>query len=120
MDAGLATAKQDTQGRYDGSFAMLTDITEWKQAEESLRQRELFIRTVMDHLPIGIAVNSVDPDVTFEYMNDNFPKIYRTTKEALCHEDAFWDTVTRILFSAKWRQRSRKTAPVDPRADAMG
>ncbi len=88
-----AMAKQDAQGQYDGSFAMLTDITERKQAEESLRQRELFIRTVMDHLPIGIAVNSVDPDVTFEYMNDNFPKIYRTTREALCHEDAFWNAV---------------------------
>ncbi|PLX53644.1 MAG: hypothetical protein C0611_04125 [Desulfobacteraceae bacterium] len=64
-----------------------------KLATEALKHREVFIKSVMDNLPIGIAVNSVDPAVKFEYMNDNFPNYYRTTKEALADPDAFWDFV---------------------------
>ena len=75
------------------TIAVAHDITERKVAEAALKESETFIRTVMDHLPIGIAVNSVDPEVTFEYMNDKFAKIYRTTKEALFNPDTFWDAV---------------------------
>ena len=63
------------------------------QLEEELRRSEAFSRTVMDHLPIGLAVNSVDPEVNFTYMNDNFPKIYHTTREALVDQDVFWEVV---------------------------
>lgn len=64
-----------------------------KQAERKLKERESFIETVLNNLPIGIAVNSVDPDVNFEYMNDNFPRIYRTTREKLTSSDSFWNVV---------------------------
>ncbi len=69
------------------------DITDRKRAEDALRRSEAFTRTVMDNLPIGIAVNSVKPGVSFEYMNDNFARIYRTTREALAAPDAFWEAV---------------------------
>ncbi|HET98152.1 MAG TPA: transporter substrate-binding domain-containing protein [Desulfurivibrio alkaliphilus] len=57
-----------------------------------LRESESFVRMVMDHLPVGISVNSVDPTVKFSYMNDNFPRFYRTTREALISGD-FWESV---------------------------
>ena len=60
---------------------------------EALRERESFVRAVLDNLPIGIAVNSVSPSVRFEYMNDNFPRIYRTTREQLSDVGSFWDVV---------------------------
>lgn len=66
---------------------------EGNRIEDELRRSEALIRAVMDNLPIGIAVNSVDPEVTFEYMNDNFPRFYRTTREALARPDAFWEAV---------------------------
>jgi PAS domain S-box-containing protein len=69
------------------------DITERKRAEEALQESESFTRAVMDHLPIGVAVNAVDPAVEFLYMNDNFPRFYRTTREALADPDAFWEVV---------------------------
>ncbi len=69
------------------------DITDRKRAEEALRRSETFIKSVMANLPIGIAVNSVDPAVKFEYMNENFPRFYRTTREALAEPDAFWEAV---------------------------
>lgn len=64
-----------------------------QEAETALRESESFTRSVMDSLPIGIAVNSVDPAVKFEYMNDNFFKYYRTTREALATANKFWDCV---------------------------
>ncbi len=48
---------------------------------------------MLDNLPLGIAVNSVEPEVNFTYINDNFIKFYRTTREQLYHPDAFWNVV---------------------------
>ncbi|MBI5954826.1 MAG: PAS domain S-box protein [Chloroflexi bacterium] len=73
--------------------SMAIDITERKRVEEALRESEAFVKTVLDNLPVGIAVNSVDPAVTFSYMNDNFTKFYRTTRENLVNPDAFWSAV---------------------------
>ncbi len=83
----------DENGEIIAYQGFIADITKQKQAEEARRKSESFTRTVMDHLPIGIAVNSVDPDVEFSYMNENFPKIYRTTRKALSKPGAFWDVI---------------------------
>jgi PAS domain S-box-containing protein len=80
-------------GIVSGTLSLGLDITERKQAENELREKEVFIRTVMDHLPIGIAVNSVGQDVQFEYVNDNFLKIYGITREAVADPQAFWNVV---------------------------
>ncbi len=58
-----------------------------------LRQQQEFIRAVLDHLPMGVAVNTVAPDVRFVYMNDQFPAAYRTTREGLADPGRFWETV---------------------------
>jgi len=85
--------------------ASVRDITERKRAEDAMRQNEAFIQAVMDNLPLGIAVNSLDPDVKFTYMNDNFPRIYRTTREALADPGAFWDSV---YEDPEFREKIRK------------
>jgi PAS domain S-box-containing protein len=64
-----------------------------EQAERDLQKSEAFTRAVLDNLPVGIAVNSVDPTVTFHYMNDNFAKFYRTSRERLEDSDTFWEAV---------------------------
>ena len=86
--------------------AVFENITERIKIEEALRESESFIRTVMDHLPIGVAVNSVDPSVEFTYTNDNFSKFYRTTREDLADEDSFWGSVYEDPeFRAKIREK---------------
>lgn len=74
-------------------FCICRDISERKAAETALLESEAFVKAVMENLPIGIAVNTVHPAVEFAYMNDNFSKCYRTTREALAGPDTFWNAV---------------------------
>ncbi|WP_291322711.1 PAS domain S-box protein, partial [Desulfonatronospira sp.] len=86
------------------------DVTERKQAEEALREREAFIQATLDNLPVGVAVNSVDPKVQFTYMNDNFAKFYRTTREALAAPNDFWEVV---YTDATFREEIKKRVVED-------
>lgn len=91
---------------YTSIKNLQTEISEREKAEGFLRENERFITTVMDHLPLGVAVNSVDPAVSFVYMNDNFFKIYRTSREALTDPDTFWEVVYHDpVFREKIRKR---------------
>ncbi len=63
------------------------------EATISLRQSEKHLRTILDNLPVGVAVNSVFPRVEFIYMNKLFPECYCTTPEQLDSPDSFWDAV---------------------------
>lgn len=49
----------------DKSVASLLDVTDRKRMEESLREREAFITSTLDNLPVGVAINSVEPEVNF-------------------------------------------------------
>jgi diguanylate cyclase (GGDEF)-like protein/PAS domain S-box-containing protein len=68
-------------------------INELVNTEAELKKTIEQLQRVMDNLTIGIAVNSVNPDVEFEYMNENFPKFYGTTREKLMNSGSFWDEV---------------------------
>lgn len=67
-------------------------INEFIEIEQELEKSKAMLQAVMDNLPIGIAVNSVLPEVKFNYMNDKFPQAYNTSKEALEKGD-FWEVV---------------------------
>lgn len=71
----------------------LTDITKQKQIEQTLQENQSYIKTVLDNLPVGIAVNTDDVPVTASYINENFCRFYRTTPEAVANPDAFWGAV---------------------------
>ncbi|WP_291321810.1 PAS domain S-box protein [Desulfonatronospira sp.] len=82
-----------------------TDITRRKQAEDELQKRENFIISTLDNLPVGVAINSVYPEVQYTYMNDNFVRFYRTTREELAEKD-FWEAVYQEPeFREKIKQR---------------
>ncbi|GAA5261532.1 hypothetical protein KTGMC3_P0234 [Methanocalculus sp. MC3] len=92
----LATAEEELRSQLDDLVA----------TQQQLSESEEYIRTVLDNLPIGVAVNSVDPEVNFEYFNKNFLLIYRTTADALQNPDAFWDVVyLDPVFRSELRER---------------
>ncbi len=73
--------------------ALLSLLEDQARDQAALRHSEALTKAVIDNLPIGVGVNSVTPSVTFQYMNDNFPAFYRTTREALAEPDSFWQAV---------------------------
>ncbi len=100
----------DEDGSLKHYVGISRDITLRRRAEEELRQREQFIRAVLDHLPVGVTVNSIDQNEPPAYMNDLFPKCYRTTREALTSVEAFWKAVYPDL---EVRQRMRDRVEAD-------
>ncbi len=46
-----ATSEQDAEGRFIGSFAMVTDITERAEMEQALRDNATFLQTLIDAIP---------------------------------------------------------------------
>jgi PAS domain S-box-containing protein len=58
-------------------------------AVRNLHQNGTFIKTILNNLPIGVAVNSVEPAVNFVFINENFARLYGTTKEAI--NANFWE-----------------------------
>ena len=68
-------------------------LDQLKLAQEKLHQKESFYSAVLDHLPIGIAVNTVNPFVRFEYINSAFLRIYGVSRAKLEDPNTFWDAV---------------------------
>ena len=83
----------DEHGDIGGIIIYTEVINDLIEAEISAKETRDQLQLVMDNLPIGIAVNSVIPDVQFEYMNDYFPRIYGSTKEKLSRSGSFWEEV---------------------------
>jgi diguanylate cyclase (GGDEF)-like protein/PAS domain S-box-containing protein len=71
----------------------LYQIIQRRRAQKSSARSERILKAALDHLPVGVAINTVGENVQFEYMNDNFPLFYRTSREALNSPDAFWNVV---------------------------
>lgn len=71
----------------------LYQIIQRRRAQRENERSQRILKTALDHLPIGVAINSVGNEIRFEYMNDNFPAFYRTTREALIATPDFWQVV---------------------------
>ncbi len=85
--------------------------------QTELRDSANLLRTVMDHVPIGIAVNSVDPGVDFTYTNENFLAFYRVSREALASPDSFWEAV---YEDAAFREELKQRVLADCRSGDPG
>ncbi|MFZ5629336.1 MAG: HD domain-containing phosphohydrolase [Spirochaetota bacterium] len=89
-----SVARVDSEESPEPRFIVVSrDITARKNAESELRKSQNIIKSTLDNLPIGIAINSVKPIVNFRYMNDNFARFYATDKDKLREPDSFWQAV---------------------------
>lgn len=68
------------------------DITDRKLAEETIKERNRFIETILENAPIGFAVNKIkDGKPTF--VSARFEKIYGVPQGSLISIDTFFDIV---------------------------
>ncbi|ALO45130.1 bifunctional diguanylate cyclase/phosphodiesterase [Pseudohongiella spirulinae] len=78
---------------HDRCLMLVRDVTARINAKRQSERDQRILKAALDHLPVGVAVNSVGEQVKFEYMNDNFPAFYGTSREALEASDDFWNLV---------------------------
>ena len=85
------TLFKDSLGKPLHFITSVIDITGRKTIQKALEENQAFVASVLDNLPVGVAVNSVEPVVTFSYINENFLKFYRVSREAISRPDSFWE-----------------------------
>ncbi len=68
------------------------EVTREKETEIQLKDRNLFIESTLNSLPIGIAVIKIS-DGEPTYMNEAFEKIYGWPKEDLIEAESFFNKV---------------------------
>jgi len=83
---------------------ILNDVTERKFAENELKKRNQFIETILDNLPIGLAVNFIDEGKA-TYMNKKFQEIYGWPKEDLEDIENFFQ---KVYPNAEYREQIKK------------
>jgi len=89
----------DAQGNPLRACGTNMDITERKKSESErermealLLKRNQFIEAILDHLPVGLAVNSIDEGKA-TYMNKMFQDIYGWPEEELEDIEGFFEKV---------------------------
>ena len=70
----------DEAGRFTGSFAMVTDISQRKQAEITLKNREAMLRAIFESTDNGIAV--VDENGRISQINNRFHNLFLSTDDS--------------------------------------
>jgi PAS domain S-box-containing protein len=68
------------------------DITDSVNARQELINQKTFIQTILDNLPIGVAVNKIDSGEA-EYLNKSFVSIYGWPEDQFKNIDNFFNLV---------------------------
>ena len=70
----------------------MEDITDRKRVEETLRQRNQYIETVLEQAPIGFAIHTIDDGVA-RFVSARFEEIYGVRRGTLDSHYTFFDKV---------------------------
>ncbi|GEM_PF-232548 len=82
----------DAQNRLIGVLGIGRDITDRKKAIDELKDKNTFIQTVLDNLPIGVALNSIDSGTAL-FVNKKFEEIYGWPKDEMNDITSFFEKV---------------------------
>lgn len=88
----LAQTTYDEEGNPEFISGTIQDMTEIEEFEIELHQRNKFIETTLENLPIGVAVNLIDSGEA-TLMNSMFAEIYGWPKEVLTDVQTFFEKV---------------------------
>ncbi|MHB8840005.1 MAG: PAS domain S-box protein, partial [Gemmatimonadaceae bacterium] len=83
---------RDEQGRVVGLFGISRDITARRSAEEALKERNRFVEALLEHAPVGFAVNTIS-DGTPVFVSKKFEHIYGVAEGSITSVDDFFERV---------------------------
>ena len=75
----------DEKGKHCGSFAVITDITELRQAQHALQESEEMLSSVVDHTHTGVCI--LNDKYQIIYANDEMSRISGRTREEMIGQD---------------------------------
>lgn len=90
-------------------YSIIHDITIRKQAEEALQQRNIFIETMLEHAPIGFAVNLMDTGAA-TFVSKKFDAIYGVPVGSLGSIDDYFE---KVYLDPVFRERIRERMLTD-------
>ncbi len=101
---GKASPLRDREGRIVGAIESIRDITEWKQAEESLKKNEEQFRTLVETMNEGLSVQDEHGNIV--YANDKLCEMMGYQREEVIGlpETTFFDEENRVIL-AKHREK---------------
>ena len=80
---------KNNDGNFTSVIGVARDISYRKSREAHIEERNVFIETILAHLPIGLAVNKIS-DSKAIYMNEKFEEIYGWPKEHIIDIESFF------------------------------
>jgi PAS domain S-box-containing protein len=86
------TILRDPAGVPTRTMAVVEDISERKRVEQQLDDHVELLGTILDHAPIGFAVNTIN-DGVFQYVNARFEEIYGLPHGVVRSVDDFFELV---------------------------
>ncbi len=102
----------DTSGEPIGTISVIKDITEKKQAEDALREREEHLRQILDNVVDGIV--TVDEEGVIKSLNPAASRIFGYSQKSLIHQnfrslipEQYHDDLDTYLKSIQLLQRSQ-------------
>jgi PAS domain S-box-containing protein len=75
-----------------GTTAFSVDITNRRRAEKKIQEQNVYIKMLMDNLPIGIATNEID-SLKVTYMNRKFSEIYGWPEDDFPYVGEFFEKI---------------------------
>ncbi|MDA3956677.1 PAS domain S-box protein [Oceanispirochaeta sp.] len=88
----IAELEKNDKGKPVKVTGVIIDITERKYNIEELKRRNYFIESIMNNMPIGLALNTID-DGDVMYMNSMFEDIYGWSRDVFTNTSLFFDKV---------------------------
>ncbi len=89
IDVEISAAPyRDPEGGVLGVIANLRDISQRKEVERILEEREQVFRGLADAAPFGISI--INPDGNFEYLNSKFREVFGYSLEDIPNKETWF------------------------------
>ncbi len=99
--SGMIIPLKDDLNQVQYVYAVVQDVTDQKHTEQEVREKNEFIQTVLDRLPIGISLNRMSDEKSI-YINNRFSEIYGWPAHELLDVRTFFE---RVYPDAEYREK---------------